>query len=151
MHSTENCYDLSRNTVEKSSYCILHVSHMPGLHILIYFILFGLHWSQKVSVWRCPFFTWKAALTRDDVTCPRRQVIELFCWLSLQVLDGSALLWPSEYLLHPSSAMMSVWLIDQPGLDSDRERAGAANKNKKALVHKDHFCLKTTSIWIQQV
>lgn len=93
----------------------------------------------------------KAAVTRSDVTCPRRQVIELFFWLSLQVLDGSVLLWPSEYLPHASSATLSVWLIDQPGLDSDRKRAGAANKNRRAFARKDPFCGKATSVWIQQV
>lgn len=31
-------------------------------------------------------------------------------------------LWPSEYLLHPSSSTLLVWLIDQPGSDKGRKK-----------------------------
>lgn len=36
----KKCSDLPVNTIKKSSYGVLHAQYMPGLRILIYFILF---------------------------------------------------------------------------------------------------------------
>lgn len=59
-------------------------------------------------MWIGPFFTWKAAVTRGDVICPRRQVIELFRWLSLLVLDGSCCFdLQNIYPIHPLSRSWS--------------------------------------------
>lgn len=101
------CPVLPLSTIKESPYGILHTQYVPGLRILIYFMLFMSVWIPGQGGY-AHFSHGKLLL--QGVMSPAQEgwVIELFCWLSLLVLGGSGLLWPSESLPHLSSATLSA-------------------------------------------